>query len=299
MHSDLPATGTLLRGYYQKNGTDHSKQYLGFAVIAKRDRPVRFLVHNELGVGNAGKLPLPVDTTIMGAGTGPQGGAGGLYSQNRAVIHLHGGDTPWISDGTPHQWFVPAGETSSYKNGPSFQNVPDMLAGANCAASPASACITPVAGDGLATDYYANQQSPRLMFYQDHAFGITRLNVYAGLAAPYIVTDDVEEDLLAGTNYTGVNPANKKILPDLGGVYHWGIPLGIQDKSFVNDATTPPGPGFSGVPTSPTLTVDPLWANYVGTSGGISGCRTSICRTRISTIRPALTPWAGGTMAPG
>ena len=33
------------------------------------------------------------------------------------------------------------------------------------------------------TFYYTNQQSARLLFYHDHAYGITRLNVYAGEAA--------------------------------------------------------------------------------------------------------------------
>ena len=32
------------------------------------------------------------------------------------------------------------------------------------------------------TFFYTNQQSARLMFYHDHAYGITRLNVYAGEA---------------------------------------------------------------------------------------------------------------------
>ena len=36
---------------------------------------------------------LPVDTTVMGAGTGPTGG-NTFYTQNRATIHLHGGDLP-------------------------------------------------------------------------------------------------------------------------------------------------------------------------------------------------------------
>ena len=35
---------------------------------------------------------------------------------------------------------------------------------------------------------YTNQQSARLMFYHDHAWGITRLNVYAGEAAGYMIT---------------------------------------------------------------------------------------------------------------
>ena len=32
------------------------------------------------------------------------------FKDNRATLHLHGGTTPWISDGTPHQWITPAGE---------------------------------------------------------------------------------------------------------------------------------------------------------------------------------------------
>ena len=40
--------------------------------------------------------------------------AGKKYTQNRATLHLHGGLTPWISDGTPHQWITPAAEVTSY-----------------------------------------------------------------------------------------------------------------------------------------------------------------------------------------
>ena len=32
----------------------------------------------------------------------------GCFKDNRATLHLHGGVTPWISDGTPHQWITPA-----------------------------------------------------------------------------------------------------------------------------------------------------------------------------------------------
>ena len=34
------------------------------------------------------------------------------------------------------------------------------------------------------------------MFYHDHAWGITRLNVYAGEAAGYLITDDTEKALI-------------------------------------------------------------------------------------------------------
>ena len=154
----------------------------------------------------------------MGAGDGPGGAPNGYYTQNRTSLHLHGAFTSWISDGTPWQWFTPAGETSTYKKGDSFHNVPDM----------------PDPGPGSETIYYTNQQSGRLMFYHEHAVGITRLGVYAGLVAPYIIHDPVEDDLIDGTNNTGVNPTLAKVIPDQGGgVYKWGIPLIIQDKGFV------------------------------------------------------------------
>ena len=38
--------------------------------------------------------------------------------------------------------------------------------------------------------FYPNDQSARLMWYHDHALGLTRLNAYAGVATGYIVQDD-------------------------------------------------------------------------------------------------------------
>ena len=208
MHSDLPKK-TKLRGYVDLNPVflngstaQNRAQYLGPLIIAKRydptkapgvagnGKPVRLKFVNKLPTGAAGNLFIPVDTTYMGAGKGPDGT---WYTQNRATLHLHGGATPWISDGTPHQWTTPAGETTSYPEGVSVQNVPDM----------------PDPGPGSMTFFYTNQQSARLMFYHDHSYGITRLNVYAGEAAGYLITDPVEDSLI-----------NSKLLPDLGGVEH-------------------------------------------------------------------------------
>jgi FtsP/CotA-like multicopper oxidase with cupredoxin domain len=262
MHSDLPATE--LRGYVQlNNGTDPATNlntvapapvhYLGPQIIAQQDRPVRIKFTNMLGIGAAGDLFLPVDTTVMGAGMGPDVmldangmpmlDANGMpmmemYQQNRATIHLHGGNTPWISDGTPHQWTVPLGDVNAhYQKGLSAQDVPDM----------------PASGQGAMTFYYTNQQSARLMFYHDHSYGITRLNVYAGEAAGYLVTDPVEEDLI-----------RKKILPDLGGVYHYGIPLIVQDKTFVDANTigaTDPTWNWGSMPGMPMM--GDLWFPHV------------------------------------
>jgi FtsP/CotA-like multicopper oxidase with cupredoxin domain len=218
VHTDLPKA-TKFRGYVDlATGGTPVPQYLGPVIVAERDRPVRILMTNQLAPTPGGKLMLPVDITLMGAGTGPLGAPAGYYTENRISTHLHGAFTPWISDGTPHQWYTPNGETSAYLKGASFHNVPDM----------------PDPGAGKQTIYYTNQQSGRLMFYHDHAVAITRLNVYAGMAAGYLIHDPVEDDLIDGTNNTGVNPGLQKIIPDNGGgVYKWGIPLVIQDKGFV------------------------------------------------------------------
>ena len=52
-------------------------------------------------------------------------------------------------------------------------------------------------GSGFQTFYYTNEQSARLMFYHDHAMGITRLNVYAGEAAGYLLQDPRNCELVA------------------------------------------------------------------------------------------------------
>jgi FtsP/CotA-like multicopper oxidase with cupredoxin domain len=215
-------------------------QWLGPIIAATKDRPVRIVFRNLLPNGADGDLFLPTDSTMMGSGMGPMAmpaptnlgtvmdevrnpectqepkGAG-CFKDNRATLHLHGGTTPWISDGTPHQWITPAGETTTWPQGVSVQNVPDML---DNPADPTS--VTCKAGDdGCSTFYYTNQQSARLMFYHDHAWGITRLNVYAGEAAGYTITDKTEKALVNA----GLIPAAIDTLP-----------LVVQDRTFV------PGP---------------------------------------------------------
>ena len=145
--------------------------------MATKGQATRIKFYNLLPAGTAGDLFIPTDVTVTGAGTGPDGSN---YSQNRATLHLHGGDNPWISDGTAHQWITPAGETGTLIKGVSQQNVPDM---------PARRL------PGSATFYWPNGQSGRLMFYHDHAFGITRLNVYAGEAAGYLLVDPIRADV--------------------------------------------------------------------------------------------------------
>ncbi|MFA6971923.1 MAG: hypothetical protein WC208_11045 [Gallionella sp.] len=226
MHSDL-VKATHLRGYVQLSTANNpgkhialtypngspvldtkgvqvfaydNPHHLGPIIQATSGTAVRVKFTNYLPVG--GGLFIPVDTTITGAGLGPDGVTS--YSQNRAEIHLVGGQSPWISAGSPHQWVAPAGETAAYAaglgKGVSAKNVPDMT-------DP---------GAGSSTLYFPNTQSSRFMFYQDRTSGLTRLNAYAGLEAGYFITDTTEQGLIA----SGAIPADQ-------------IPLIIEDKTFV------------------------------------------------------------------
>src|SRR5271165_1738260 len=185
MHPDLPGR-THFFGY-----TDISKpdmKYLGGAVVAKRNTPTIFTVANLLPPQHI----LPVDPTMM---AGPNGLMVGDLPVNRIATHLHGGLTPWFSDGTPFQWFDPCG-----LKGASFMSVPGTRP-----------------PRGSANYYYPMEQSARLLWYHDHAIGITRTNAYSGIASAFIITDDFESSLVSSG-----------LLPDL-----VGIPLVLQDKGFV------------------------------------------------------------------
>jgi FtsP/CotA-like multicopper oxidase with cupredoxin domain len=225
-------------------------QYLGPIIASQKDRPVRVKFDNYLSKGTGGDLFIPVDPTDMGAGMGPKcsdgtdmvnGGCTApatmtSYSQNRATLHLHGGVTPWISDGTPNQWTTPAGATETYPKGVSVRYVPDQwydaagndipLCDGQTTCTVTGATTDP--GPGSMTFYYTNQQSARLMFYHDHAYGITRLNVYAGEAAGYLVSDPVEQTLVNGGTISGTN-----VVVPAGTIPADQVPLVIQDKVFV------------------------------------------------------------------
>jgi len=243
MHEDLPPT--LLRSYVQTNmgtnaaGTANNVapdaiNYLGVNIIATKDRPVRVKFTNALPTGEGGDLFIPVDTTQMGAGFGPLKDAAvgtKMYTENRATLHMHGGKTPWISDGTPHQWITPAGEITSYPKGVSVRNVPDM----------------PDPGDGSQTFFYTNQQSARMMFYHDHSWGITRLNVYAGEVSGYFIRDDTEKALIDD----GLLPVDE-------------IPLVVQDKTFVDAETiNQTDPTWNWGSTPGTARTGDLWWPHV------------------------------------
>ena len=46
-----------------------------------------------------------------------------------------------------------------------------------------------------ATYHYPNNQDAAMLWYHDHAMGINRLNIYAGLMGLFVVRDQIEESL--------------------------------------------------------------------------------------------------------
>ncbi|WP_026684825.1 multicopper oxidase family protein [Heyndrickxia coagulans] len=123
---------------------------------------------------------LPVDTTILDE-------MGMELPEVRTVVHLHGGETESASDGYPEAWFT----RDFNETGPHFKKE---------------------------VYEYLNSQRATTLWYHDHAIGITRLNVYAGLLGMYIIRDKEEKCLnLPAGDYE--------------------IPLIIADRTFNNDGS--------------------------------------------------------------
>ena len=119
---------------------------------------------------------------------------------------------------------------------------------------------------GCQTFFYTNAQSARLQFYHDHAMGITRLNVYAGEAAGYVITDAVEQDMINGTNVSGVNPgAVSRSSPT--SAFPWSSRTGPSWTPTRSSRRTPPGTGEQGkrraLGKSPQAVTGDLWYPHV------------------------------------
>ncbi len=191
--------------------------HLGPVLNATQGVAVRVKFSNYLPVGTG--FFLPVDTTLPGTGVGPDGKT--PYTQNRAEMHLMGGQAPWVSAGTPHQWVAPAGETAAYTagigKGASAQNVPDM-------ADP---------GPGSMTLYFPNNMSGRLTFFRDETSGLARLNTYAGMEAAYVISDPIEQLLVNGGTIPAGGNVPAAVTVTAGTLPADVLPLIFEDKTFV------------------------------------------------------------------
>jgi spore coat protein A, manganese oxidase len=135
-------------------------------------------------------------------------GAGHDVPDVRAVVHVHGARVPPEADGYPESWYV-GGKSATYR--------------------------------------YPNRQEATTLWYHDHAMGIERLNVYAGLFGSFLVRDEIEASLH---------------LPQ----GEFEIPLMISDRLFTADGQLYyPN---SGVPESPW--VSEVYGDVILMNGKIS-----------------------------
>jgi spore coat protein A len=112
------------------------------------------------------------------------------------VVHQHGGFTPPHSDGLPKQSFSPKGfHAESYSTLDPGKVEPNEAIYA-----------------------YTNRSRPAMLWYHDHGWGITTLNVYAGLAGLWLIRDRAEERLG---------------LPE----GEFEVPLILQDRTFHRDGS--------------------------------------------------------------
>jgi spore coat protein A len=210
LHPDLGPT--TLWGYNPRTALGvtgvPTQKHLGGIIVAQRGTPVQITVNNKL----PGTPILPVDVSANFPDAAQR--------QNAASTHLHGGFTPWISDGGPMTWFDPNGNY-----GPSVPS----------SAGNVFKLLNPDLQPGQAEYYYTNDQSARMMWYHDHAHDITRLNAYAGIASAYIIRDEFESDL------------RNLGLPDF--IENGGheIPLIFQDKIFVGADIATADPTWTGL----------------------------------------------------
>jgi len=156
------------------------------------------------------------------------------------VVHLHGAEVQSLYDGGPEQWWTPANTTAPYERfGPTYYT----YSGSKNKSTSLNTVQTP----GKAVYHYPNGQEATTLWFHDHSLGITRLNVYSGMAAFYLLRDDRD----TGTEN---NPIG---LP--GGPYE--LEVLVQDRQFdTNGQLYFPdgsGPGLNGPPPNPAI--HPFW----------------------------------------
>jgi len=170
--------------------------------------------NTSLGFGNYTGRPV-LDTSLHWAYSLP-GYEGYTFEKDGVpiVAHVHGGHTDFQFDGNPEFFFSP-----NYTiRGPQWRDKKYL---------------------------YDNSQPAGTVWYHDHALGITRLNVYAGMAGFYIIRDDFDTGLFG-------NPLD---LP----AYPYEAAFAIQDRMFKDN----------GELFYPAFPGDPFYADFITGEGAI------------------------------
>jgi FtsP/CotA-like multicopper oxidase with cupredoxin domain len=179
--------------------------------------PAETVVRWENDLGK--KHLLPVDTSLHWAYSLPGYQDFSIKKDGVPIVtHLHGGHSDFQFDGNPEFFYSPGSRIV----GPQWATVPG----------------------GFTNEFHYDNDVPAgNLWYHDHALGITRLNVYAGLAGFYFVRDEFD---------TG-EVDNTLGLP----AYPYELALAIQDRMFTDrgDLFYPAFPG------------DPFWEDFITGEG--------------------------------
>ncbi len=188
--------------------------YPGFSIEASKNMEVVVKYKNLLPTTHL--LPGAIDTTLF------HNDPDMINNQVRCCPHLHGGFTAPQFDGHPESWFTPEVSPGNAVHGSHYFTDPALTA------NPWE-CVY----------RYSNLHPSATLWYHDHGMGVTRLNVYAGLAGFYLVRDQFD---------TGV-PGEGLNIPK----GNFEIPIAIQDRMINDDGTL-------FYPTTGVTSVHPIWA---------------------------------------
>jgi FtsP/CotA-like multicopper oxidase with cupredoxin domain len=249
----LPATTVFGYGNPNDPGTFH---YPSHTIEAQVNHAVRVQWLNQLVSGTGRFRPhlFAVDPTLHWAN--PPGGLSGRDSRPSfastpgpyrgpvpIVTHLHGAHSTQESDGYPEAWYLPLAWDipHSYAKVGSFYDRFKEEARERYG-------VTWV--PGTATFQYANDQRATSLWFHSHELGLTRLNIYAGLAGFYTLRGG------SGDVPTGVLPDRSR----------FEFALMLQDRSFNREGSLffPDNrPFFGDVPPGgpfiPETDVPPMW----------------------------------------
>ncbi|MFW2373934.1 MAG: multicopper oxidase family protein, partial [Gammaproteobacteria bacterium] len=158
---------------------------------------------------------LPVDTNLHWAYSLPDYEQYSIENDGVPIVpHLHGGNTQSASDGLPEAFYSPGWEIT----GPQWTKKRYT---------------------------YSNDQAATSLWAHDHCLGITRLNVYAGLASFYIIRDEID---------TGKrnNPLGLPADP-------YELAYVVQDRMFTR----------SGALFFPAFPGDPFYDDFITAEGAV------------------------------
>jgi FtsP/CotA-like multicopper oxidase with cupredoxin domain len=208
-----------------------------FTIEARKGTAVNVSYLNNLDDEKYADLNLVVDQTLHWAD--PQGNGMVMAEYTGPVPvspHLHGGEVPSESDGGPNSWFTPGLFPFT---GPSWGI------------------------DGTDREYfYPNTQEAATLWYHDHALGVTRLNVYAGLAGFYLLKGDEEEAAML-PGWSGDDKVQEVVPPGKTGTfspqpYLPEIEVVFQDRMFDQEGKL----YFPNLPPNPD---HPFWTpEFIG-----------------------------------